>query len=169
MTDGLRKHFLLTTVRNTCEDVKTAGIFAETLGYSRSCSRSELKFLDLLPVVALGSGVIGYAPVLAVNDTWTFEDLGGALLLAAESTVSPSTLKLAVTIEVSLTRKFATGRRIALARVVTLASITNELRASIVLALAVMASITTSMAGAVSMSTFLPCVVLAIGVIFRRV
>ena len=115
MTDGPRKHFLLATVRNTCKDVKTAGVFAETLivvfsffGYSRSCSRSELKFLDLLPVVALGSGVIRYAPILAMNDTWTFEDLSGALLLATESAVSSSSLKLAVTIKVSLTRKFAT-------------------------------------------------------------
>ena len=116
MTDGPGKHFLLATVRDTCKDVKTAGVFAETLivvfsffGYSRSCSRGELKFLDLLPIVAMGSGMIGYAPVLAVNDTWTFEDLGGALLFATEGTVSPATLEIAVTFGVTLTCEFAAG------------------------------------------------------------
>ena len=116
MTNGPRKHFLLATVRNTCKDVKTAGVFAETLivvfsffGYSRSCNRSELKFLDLFPVVALGSSVVGYAPVLAVNNTWTFEDLGGALLLATEGTVSSATLELAVAIGVTRAREFAAG------------------------------------------------------------
>ena len=53
--------------------------------------------------------MVGYATVLAVNNTWTLEDLGGAILLSTEGTVSPATLELAVAIGIALAREFAAG------------------------------------------------------------
>ena len=96
--------------------MKTAGILAEPLVAvlvlfkgGRSSSRRELDFGDLLPVVALGGSVVGYATILAMDDAWAFEDLRGPFLLATESTISPTTLKLAIPIGITLSREVAAG------------------------------------------------------------
>ena len=114
----------------------------------------------------LGGGVGRYATILAVDNARTLEDLSGGFPLAAESTVSTTSLELAVAIRVALACEVAARGWVTLTSIIALATISDELRATMTLALAVVGFVVTPMARAIAVSPVLPRVVLAIRVVF---
>ena len=107
--------------------------------------------------------------ILAVDNARALEDLSGGFLLAAESTVSTTSLELAVTIGVALASEVAARGWVALTSIVALATISNKLRATMTLSLAIVCSIMATMARAIAVSPVLPCVLLAIRVVLYRI